>query len=70
MAKNRELPMAQARHNLDWEKQFKQAMFGELARQIHDRDGKLETCSMCGDLCAIKLVKEIFEKDSQKDEKG
>ena len=68
--KNRELPMARARCNLDWEEQFKQAMFGELARQIHERDGKLETCSMCGDLCAIKLVKEIFEKGSQKDKKG
>lgn len=56
--------MAYARRNLDWEKQFSLAMFGEYARKIHLRDGETDTCSMCGDLCAVKLVRESLFKDS------
>jgi len=56
----RELAMALARRDLDWEKQFATALYGDVARRIHERDGDMETCSMCGDLCAVKMVKEIF----------
>ena len=59
---DRELPLVEARKNLDWSGQFAEALYGDLARTIHERDGDLDTCSMCGDLCAIKLVREIFEK--------
>ena len=38
-------------------------LFGDVARKIHERDGTLETCSMCGDLCAMKLVKGLLEKE-------
>jgi len=55
-----ETAMADARRRLDWDEQFRLAMFGEHARQVHDRDGETETCSMCGDLCAVKLVSEIL----------
>jgi phosphomethylpyrimidine synthase len=58
----RELPLVLARKDLDWVGQFRHALFGEYARAIHERDGATDTCSMCGDLCALKLVKEIFEK--------
>jgi phosphomethylpyrimidine synthase len=64
----RELPLVLARKDLDWKRQFRHALFGEYARAIHERDGATDTCSMCGDLCALKLVKEIFEK--QPDETG
>jgi len=57
----REIAMAQARKDLDWEEQFRLALYGDVAEKIHARDGALDTCSMCGDLCAIKVVKEIFE---------
>jgi phosphomethylpyrimidine synthase len=57
--------MADARRRLDWEEQFRQALYSDIAREIHERDGEMETCSMCGDLCAIKVVREIFEKDSR-----
>ncbi|MDD1671590.1 MAG: phosphomethylpyrimidine synthase ThiC [Methanomicrobiales archaeon] len=66
--RTRELPLVEARRDLDWESQFREAMFGEHARSIHGRDGAVETCSMCGDLCAIKLVKEIFEKNHKQRE--
>ncbi|MCX6696256.1 MAG: phosphomethylpyrimidine synthase ThiC [Methanoregula sp.] len=57
----REVQMADARHRLDWEAQFRLALFSDPARQIHTRDGDTETCSMCGDLCAVKMVRELFE---------
>jgi phosphomethylpyrimidine synthase len=56
----REVQMAEARHSLDWDAQFRLALFGDHAKQIHCRDGDMETCSMCGDLCAIKVVNELF----------
>jgi phosphomethylpyrimidine synthase len=62
----RELAMALARRDLDWEKQFETALYGDVARRIHCRDGDLETCSMCGDLCAIKVVRELFEEKKKK----
>lgn len=58
--KNREIRMAEARRALDWEKQFELALIPDEARRIHERDGGLETCSMCGDLCAVKMMKEIL----------
>ena len=56
--------MAYARRDLDWKKQFSLAMFGEHAKKIHERDGETDTCSMCGDLCAVKIVRESLYKDS------
>jgi phosphomethylpyrimidine synthase len=56
----RERQMALARRNLDWDEQFSLAITGDHARHIHERDGNIETCSMCGDLCAIKIVRELF----------
>lgn len=61
----REVTMAQARRDLDWDGQFRLALYGEFARSIHGRDGDLDTCSMCGDLCAIKMVKELFGEKSK-----
>ncbi|MDD2474177.1 MAG: phosphomethylpyrimidine synthase ThiC, partial [Methanoculleus sp.] len=51
----------EARRALDWEKQFETALVPEEARRIHERDGEIETCSMCGDLCAIKMVRDILK---------
>ncbi|OPX63136.1 MULTISPECIES: phosphomethylpyrimidine synthase ThiC [unclassified Methanoregula] len=56
----REVAMATARHELDWDEQFRLALYGDHARKIHERDGETETCSMCGDLCAVKMVNELF----------
>ena len=62
----REVQMAEARHSLDWDAQFKLALFGDHAKKIHCRDGDMETCSMCGDLCAIKIVNELFEEKKKR----
>jgi phosphomethylpyrimidine synthase len=57
-----ERQMAEARRQLDWEAQFRHAMFGEMARNVHERDGEIDTCSMCGDLCALKMVRDILNE--------
>lgn len=60
-AREREISMGIARQELDWEKQFEVALFPGTARSIHDRDPGGETCSMCGDLCAVKMVRDLFK---------
>ncbi len=62
----REVQMAEARHNLDWDEQFRLALYGQHAKEIHCRDGDMETCSMCGDLCAVKMVNELFGTGGKK----
>ena len=62
----RERQMAEARRRLDWDEQFRLALFPDTARVIHERDGELDTCSMCGDLCAVKMMREIFEQEREK----
>jgi phosphomethylpyrimidine synthase len=62
----REVQMADARHELDWDEQFRLALYGDLAKKIHERDGETETCSMCGDLCAVKMVNELFGTGKKK----
>ncbi len=55
--------MSLARKNLDWENQFRLSIDPEKAREIHARrKSKGETCSMCGDLCAIKTINEVIGK--------
>jgi phosphomethylpyrimidine synthase len=54
--------MSLARKKLDWEEQFRLAINPEKARKIWEsRKSECEACSMCGDLCAIKLVKDALE---------
>jgi phosphomethylpyrimidine synthase len=62
-ARQRDYEMSLARKNLDWEMQFSLSIDPEKAREIHSRrKSESDACSMCGDLCAIKLVKEAFER--------
>jgi phosphomethylpyrimidine synthase len=63
---DREVRMAKARHELDWDEQFRLALYGDNARKIHERDGETETCSMCGDLCAVRMVNELFGTGGEK----
>jgi len=57
----KDIAMAYARRDLDWEKQFELAIDGSRARKIRDaRKTESDTCSMCGDLCTLKIVKEVL----------
>jgi len=68
-----DLKMAVARRDLDWDAQFELAIDCECggqkesqrARSIHEaRNSQSETCSMCGELCAIKVMnKSLGKKD-------
>ncbi|MCW3130830.1 MAG: phosphomethylpyrimidine synthase ThiC [Methanophagales archaeon] len=55
--------MAYARRNLNWKRQLEIAINPEEARRIRNsRPSESEACSICGDLCAIKMVKEFLKK--------
>jgi phosphomethylpyrimidine synthase len=59
-----DLAMSKSRKALDWEEQFKHVLDPELANEYRkarkSADSKL--CSMCGDLCAINMVKKYLEE--------
>ncbi len=56
--------MAQARANLDWDAQFKEAIDPIKARRIRHRRGlDVETCTMCSDLCAIRIAREALKRE-------
>ena len=62
-ARKRDYEMSLARKNLDWERQFQLSIDPENARKVWmRRKSSSDACSMCGDLCAIRLVKEAFEE--------
>ncbi|MCS7121632.1 MAG: phosphomethylpyrimidine synthase [Archaeoglobaceae archaeon] len=60
-AKEWDYEMSIARKKLDWEKQFKLSLDPEKAREIWSRRRSNYACSMCGDLCAIKIAEKFFE---------
>ncbi|PKM82819.1 MAG: phosphomethylpyrimidine synthase [Firmicutes bacterium HGW-Firmicutes-13] len=57
-ARELDLEMAKARRDLDWEKQFSLALDPVRARSMWEERNpeKKETCSMCGEYCALRLV--------------
>lgn len=57
-ASARDRAMAEARRDLDWEKQMNLALDPERARKIRtDRNpAPQDVCSMCGEFCAIDLI--------------
>ena len=59
-----DLEMATARKARDWKKQISLAIDPVKAKEIHDRrsGGVEDVCSMCGELCAMKVVEEYLGK--------
>lgn len=56
--------MAKSRASLDWEKQFRLSVDPDLARaKFNCRNRQTDACSMCGDLCAIKIAKAALSND-------
>jgi len=62
--------MDMARKNLDWEGMIKHSIDPELSREIHFRNGNVDddddVCSMCGEFCAIKILKDALDKKASK----
>lgn len=56
--------MAVARKARDWKKQIELSIDPVKAKEIHDRrsGGIEDVCSMCGELCAMKVVEEYLGK--------
>jgi phosphomethylpyrimidine synthase len=61
--RERDLEMSKARFGLDWDAQLEFCIDPEKARAY--RDGRVphdsEACSMCGEFCAMKMVKEYLK---------
>ncbi|MEM3139098.1 MAG: phosphomethylpyrimidine synthase [Archaeoglobaceae archaeon] len=63
-ARLKDYEMSLARKKFDWEKQFSLSPDPEKAKKIWERrKAKGDYCSMCGDLCAIKLVEKYAQKE-------
>jgi thiamine biosynthesis protein ThiC len=60
----RNLAMAEARRDLDWDRQMELALDPERARQVRkDRNPvQQDVCSMCGEFCAIDLINKYLGK--------
>lgn len=60
--------MAQARKELDWEKQLRLAIDPVKAAEYRSRKNKSddEACSMCGDYCAVKIVGQYLEEHKRR----
>jgi phosphomethylpyrimidine synthase len=61
---DRDLRMAEARRNLDWNAMFHEALDEKKAREYRARGNTAESegCSMCGDVCAIKIVQDHLRR--------
>ena len=61
-AADRDRKMSIARKNLDWETQAILSFDPELVKNIHTKHAvKGPACSMCGDFCAMDLVKKYLD---------
>ena len=65
-AATKDLEMAKARYDLDWNKQFSLAIDPIKAKKYRSRTAteQTETCSMCGKYCAIKILKEALDMEA------
>jgi len=63
-----DLKMSEARHDLDWETMMDLAIDPELARKIREQSipQDTDTCTMCGQYCAVKRISEMRENAKKK----
>ncbi len=62
-ALQQDIEMAKARRNFDWVRQIELSIDPEKAKRYHE-EGKSKSddvCTMCGEFCAMKRVREFFE---------
>jgi phosphomethylpyrimidine synthase len=65
-ALQRDLEMAHARKDLNWERQIALSIDPQKARRYREQSHPLEdeVCTMCGKYCAIKMVRQYFGGDN------
>lgn len=70
--RDRDRDIAKARRDLDWERQFELALFGDTARAIRDsrKPSTERSCTMCGAYCAMEgssdCFRDVLEKSTKK----
>ena len=64
----RDLEMSKARKNLDWERQISLSIDPDKARSYRStsQPSSDEVCTMCGEFCAIKIVRDYFKDQTKK----
>ncbi|MCX9013852.1 MAG: phosphomethylpyrimidine synthase ThiC [Candidatus Methanoperedens sp.] len=62
-SRQQDLEMGRARRDLQWDKMYELAIDPAHAKAIRDSrsPGDKEACTMCGDYCALKIVKQNFD---------
>jgi len=67
-----DIAMSYARKERNWEEQFKLCLDPIKARAYRDRraPAKEDTCSMCGELCAMRIGEECIKGKGKKEKKG
>ena len=65
-AMDRDHKMSEARKNLDWEKMFSLAIDPDKAKAYgaSSKPEKEDTCSMCGNFCAVKNMNRILDGEN------
>lgn len=69
--RDRDREIAKARRDLDWERQFELALYGDTARLIREsrKPQKERSCTMCGAYCAMENVNICFRDELEKSPK-
>ncbi len=59
----RDLEMSKARKKFDWQRQVELSIDPEKAKRYHEegRSGAEDVCTMCGEFCAMKRVKDFLQ---------
>ncbi len=65
--RTRDMEMSKARRDLNWEKQFKLALYPAEAIAVRKSrmQEKEDSCTMCGDFCAARGAAKLFTSDLQ-----
>ena len=65
--RTRDMEMSKARRDLNWEKQFKLALYPAEAIAVRKSrmPEKEDSCTMCGDFCAARGAAKLFTSDLQ-----
>ena len=58
----REVQMVEARHELDWDEQFRLSLYGNHARKNHERDGEMGINLILGSFSSATCGFFTFEK--------
>jgi phosphomethylpyrimidine synthase len=70
-SRDRDLAMSKARRDLQWDKQFELALYGDTARAVRDSRQPVSerSCTMCGSFCAMENVNLQFKEELERSPK-